>query len=436
MTATRQQRSYDHRLRSYVRESGDTQTAQRLGVPRSTVHGWQTRHCKPVVSHVCGNEHERLETEIARLKQQNAVLRAWMRIALTVFKLSGFSFERQRLPDGKEKTRLLRAIHRSAKSITLADILHVIGMSPSRYHVWCNTKSCQLTDRSSCPKTHPWQATSREVATIRDMATSKDYRHVPTSTLAKLAQRLGKAHVSASTWYRLMRLHNWRRPRRRVHPPKPKVGIRAGGPNQLWHIDATLIRLLDGSKVYLHAVIDNYSRRIMAWKMTAKFEPTVTAELLTEAARNMDPSDSPEILVDGGVENYNAAVDAVIAELRLKRVLAQTEITFSNSMIEAWWRVLKHQWLYLNQLESLAGVKNLVAYYVEQHNEHLPHSAFKGQTPNEMHFGTGAKVPDRLKAEALKARVARRETNLALSCSVCDQSSQLVNASQPAPNTS
>lgn len=199
MTATRQQRSYDHRLRSYVRESGDTQTARRLGVPRSTVHGWQTRHCKPVVSHVGDNEHERLETEIARLKRQNAVLRAWLRIALTVFKLSAFSFERQRLPDGKGKTRLLRAIHRAAKFVTLADILHVIGMSPSRYHAWCNTKPCQLTDRSSCPKTHPAQATSSEVATIRDMATSKDYRHVPTSTLAKLARRLGKITSITST---------------------------------------------------------------------------------------------------------------------------------------------------------------------------------------------------------------------------------------------
>jgi len=47
----------------------------------------------------------------------------------------------------------------------------------------------------------------------------------------------------------------------------------------------------------------------------------------------------------------------------LKRILAQTEITFSNSMIESWWRVLKkHQWLYLNTLDTVSTVRKLVAF--------------------------------------------------------------------------
>ena len=61
-----------------------------------------------------------------------------------------------------------------------------------------------------------------------------------------------------STWYRLARLHGWRRPRKRIYPAKPEVGIRATGVNEIWHVDTTVIRLLDGSRVYLHAVIDNF----------------------------------------------------------------------------------------------------------------------------------------------------------------------------------
>jgi hypothetical protein len=99
---------------------------------------------------------------------------------------------------------------------------------------------------------------------IQDLVTSDEYRHVPTGTLARLAQRLGKVFASASTWYRLVRDHKWRRPRQRIHPAKPKIGIRASRPNEIWHIDTTLIRLLDGSRAYLHAVIDNFSRRILA----------------------------------------------------------------------------------------------------------------------------------------------------------------------------
>jgi len=42
-------------------------------------------------------------------------------------------------------------------------------------------------------------------------------------------------------------------------------------------------------------------------------------------------------------------------------VLAQGEVTFSNSMIEAWWRSLKHGWLYLHELDTFAALEKLVA---------------------------------------------------------------------------
>ena len=55
-------------------------------------------------------------------------------------------------------------------------------------------------------------------------------------------------------------------------------------------------------------------------------------------------------------------------------------------MIEAWWRSLKHQWLFLHPLDTVATVRRLVAFYVDEHNRVLPHSAFRGQTPDEMYF--------------------------------------------------
>jgi hypothetical protein len=58
-------------------------------------------------------------------------------------------------------------------------------------------------------------------------------------------------------------------------------------------------------------------------------------------------------------------------------------------MIEAWWRSLKQQWLVLHSLDSVTTVHRLVAFYVDEHNRVLPHSAFRGQMPDEMYFGTG-----------------------------------------------
>jgi hypothetical protein len=62
-------------------------------------------------------------------------------------------------------------------------------------------------------------------------------------------------------------------------------------------------------------------------------------------------------------------------------------------MIGAFWRLPKHQWLYFNSLDSLARLRTLVAFHVEQHNTQMPHAAFWGQTPDEMYFGTAANLP-------------------------------------------
>jgi putative transposase len=252
------------------------------------------------------------------------------------------------------------------------------------------------------------------------MVTSLEYRHAPTGTLAILAQRLGTVSASPSTWYGLVRKYGWRRPRLRVHPAKPKVGVRTTAPDEMWHIDTTVIRLLDGTRAYVHAVIDNFSRRILAWRVAdtsaAVNSVTVLLDAIGDATRS---AKVPVVLADGGVENVNAQVDALIDTGVLRRVLAFTELQFSNSMIEAWWRSLKHQWLFLHRLDSVATIRRLVAFYVHEYNHVLPHSAFRGQTPDEMYFGTGRTVAADLTARAVAARRARVTANRSASCTTC-----------------
>ncbi|AMY08514.1 putative transposase OrfB [Luteitalea pratensis] len=215
--------------------------------------------------------------------------------------------------------------------------------------------------------------------------TSSAYRHVPTRTLAVLAQRLCTVGASPSTWYRLVRKHGWRRPRLRVHPSKPKVGVRTARPDEMWHIDTTVIRLLDGTRAYVHAVIDNFSRRILAWHVADAFAPGNSVAVLLAATEGAAVSHGVPVVL-AGVENVNAQIDALLETGVLRRLLAMTELKFSNSMIEAWWRSLKHQWLFLHALDSVATVRRLVAFYVDEHNHVLPHAAFQGQTPDEMYF--------------------------------------------------
>jgi len=134
------------------------------------------------------------------------------------------------------------------------------------------------------------------------------------------------------------------------------------------------------------------------------------------------PPQSPGLAVYVG-ENSRGKVQNVVTDSSaglLKRVLARTEITFSNSLIESWWRVLKHQWLFLNTLDTVSALERLVAFYVQEHNTRLPHSAFLGQTPDEMYFGTGKRVPKQLETARQAARQARMEANRNSSCQICE----------------
>jgi hypothetical protein len=129
-----------------------------------------------------------------------------------------------------------------------------------------------------------------------------------------------------------------------------------------------------------------------AHRLAGTFTPANSFAVLVEASRTATPSETtPAVLADAGAENVNAQVDELITAGVLRRLLAFTDLKFSNSMIEAWWRSLKHQWLFLHSLDSLTTVRRLIAFYVQEHNTVLPHSAFRGQTPDEMYFGNATR---------------------------------------------
>jgi len=232
--------------------------ATNLGVPRSTARSWRGKAPKIVVSmDVLDLSASELQREILQLRRRVRKLTALLRLALALRRSSGFTLAHERLPDACGKIRILRAVNRVRVYVPLRALLRFLRVSPSRFYTWRGLKyACALDDRSSCPHTSPHRLTLSEVRAIEDMVTAPAYRHVPTGTLAVLAQRLGTVWASPSTWYRLVRQNGWRRPRLRVHPAKPPVGSRTTPADEMSHIDATVTRLLDGTRIYLHAVID------------------------------------------------------------------------------------------------------------------------------------------------------------------------------------
>ena len=204
MTMGRPQKRYDHRLHELVQRTEDLTIATELGVPRSTARGWlRTAPTVTVSLDVADLTELELRQEILTLRQRVQKLAALLRLALVLLRVSGFTLAGERLPEGPDKLRILRAIDQARACIPLRALLRLLRLSPSRFHAWQRRHTvCVLDDQSSCPRTSPHRLTPAEIRVIHDMVTSPEYRHVPTGTLAVLAQRLGKVWASPSTWYR------------------------------------------------------------------------------------------------------------------------------------------------------------------------------------------------------------------------------------------
>lgn len=128
-------------------------------------------------------------------------------------------------------------------------------------------------------------------------------------------------------------------------------------PRRALHLDVTILRLVDGTRAYLHAAIDNYSRRILSWSLEDRLGSGGTCRLLRDAACQLrSGSRRTAVVTDAGCENVNSDVDGLLEDEGLRRTLAQVDVTFSNSMIEAFWRSLKHS------LESVESLRRLVDF--------------------------------------------------------------------------
>ena len=422
MQTAQSRRTYDHRIRETILESGDRNLFPELEIPQSTIRSWIHRGLADVVtSELVACNHAALIAEVHALRQRTALLAGVVGLLVAMLRASKNRVDYERFAEGKSKVALLRAIDRASSVLPLTSALRIARLSPSRYYSWRQLQDgCELDDQPSCPHERPTRLTPEEVESMGALARSGEHRHMSLRALALHAQRIGKVVASSSTWYRMARRFAWVRPRRRLYPAKPKIGIRANAPGELLHLDVTIIRLLDGTRAYLHAAIDNYSRRILSWNLEDRLGGGGTCRLLREAAHQLsDRSLGTTVVVDSGCENVNSDVDSLLEDEGLNRTLAQVDITFSNSMIEAFSRSLKHSWLYLHSLDSIESLRRLVDFYVQQHNEVMPHAAFDGQTPDEVYFDRGDAVAVKLAAARIKAREERIKTNRAATCGVC-----------------
>jgi hypothetical protein len=156
-----------------------------LGVPRSTARGWLAETPTVVVClDVTELTEPELRQEVLKLRRRVRKLTALLRLALALLQTSGFRLTVARLPDGRDKLRILRAVDRAREHVPLRALLRFLRVSPSPFHAWGRRRQrgCVLDDQSSCPRISPSRLTPSELREIKDLVTSPEYRHVPTGT--------------------------------------------------------------------------------------------------------------------------------------------------------------------------------------------------------------------------------------------------------------
>jgi len=420
-------RTYDHRIKMMIAQSRDPKLFPDLGIPASTAKHWIRKGVQPVVT-LPDSEHDTaLNIKVAKLEKRLAEVEATHRLVVFSFKVFGLQIQYTRLPTEDAKTMLIAAINGAAKLVPIAICLEAIGLSAARFRAWClRQRACRLADQSSCPKLSPTRLTVAEVGKIRDIFTSPKFAHFSLTAMALYAKRQGEVFASPATWARVIRRLGLKRPFERVHPEKPRLGIRASLPFQIWHLDLTVIRLIDGSRVFVQAVVDNFSRYVLAVRTTATYGGSETKTLLLEAlckAKALGCRLTPTVMVDSGSENLNVEIDRLVDTDIIKRVVAQIEVQFSNSMIEAFFRRMKHGYLFLQRLTSVESVTDHVTNYLVQHNDVMPHSALRGATPLEAitDLWSDTSVLE-LRTKHSAAATARIETNLKSACLICEPS--------------
>jgi hypothetical protein len=134
-TTARPQQRDDHRL--LVRRAGDVTVATDLGVPRSTARGWPGG--APTVVVCLGGAdltEPELRQEVLKLRRRVHQLTALLRLVVALLRTSRFRLTGARLPDGRAKMRMLRAVDRAREYLPLGAGLRFLRVSPRRFHAW------------------------------------------------------------------------------------------------------------------------------------------------------------------------------------------------------------------------------------------------------------------------------------------------------------
>lgn len=185
-------------------------------------------------------------------------------------------------------------------------------------------------------------------------------------------------------------------PGHKVYPYRLR-GLTVDHPGQVWSTDITYLRLAHGF-VYLVAVIDWYSRYVLAWQVSNSMDTTFCVDCLREA---LERGRAPEIFnSDQGSQFTSTAFTDVLTQAGVAISMDGRGRALDNIFVERLWRNVKHEDVYLHGYATMAELAVGLTRYFAFYNGERPHQALGNRTPHDVYVtgqGGGASIPDHWK---------------------------------------
>src|SRR5450432_1956569 len=206
--------------------------------------------------------------------------------------------------------------------------------------------------------------------------------------LAAEGCKIGRRHVK--TLMRRMGIEAlYRRPRTTKPEPGHKIypyllrGVEVTQPNQVWAMDITYIPMARGF-VYLAVVLDWFSRRVLAWRVSITMEAAFCVETLEDALARYG---RPDVFnTDQGSQFTGAAFTAVLADHGIAISMDGKGAWRDNVFVERLWRSVKYEEVYLRAYETVSEARSSIGRYLDFYNARRPHSSLDDRTPDQAYF--------------------------------------------------
>jgi len=206
--------------------------------------------------------------------------------------------------------------------------------------------------------------------------------------LSAEGRKVGRLHVST-----LMKRMGVEAIYRRPNTSKPEPGhkifpyllrkLPVTRSNQVWAMDITYIPMARGF-VYLAAVIDWFSRKVLAWRLSITMDKTFCIEAVEEAfARH----GKPEIFnTDQGSQFTSSNFTGLMLSRQIKISMDGKGAWRDNVFVERLWRSVKYEEVYLHAYDSVAEARSSIGRYMSFYNGRRPHQSLDQRTPDEIYF--------------------------------------------------